>query len=317
MGKRLGADLSAVRVHTDAEADRASKAISALAFTQGSDIFFREGHYQPDSNSGRELLAHELTHVVQQTGGAVKPQLARSVTNGASDLVQRKEDWPVTAVRAAHTGGSLGVDPAKLIAQAKGGIDALRPIAGLISRVSKPEMIEAYSAHLVATTSMDKSAADVAAADEISRNQSRGFTDYQSRIWLLEGAGESDAVHELVHVLSGPGGESGLRSLNTPLNEGVTQYFTKQLSSEVTEAYPKETAFVERLVSAIGVAPIYAAYFNHQRDTLISAMVARHREKGLLPSEKGMSDAELASAMTDKLANFGSSGLSWLERNVL
>ncbi len=65
----LGADLGGVRVHTDSAADELGEAVSATAFTSGEDVFFRSGNYDPGSRSGRELLAHELTHVVQQRTG--------------------------------------------------------------------------------------------------------------------------------------------------------------------------------------------------------------------------------------------------------
>ena len=64
----MGADFSGVKVHTDTEADRLSRSIQAKAFTTGQDIFFRQGEYEPGSQQGQELLAHELTHVVQQKG---------------------------------------------------------------------------------------------------------------------------------------------------------------------------------------------------------------------------------------------------------
>ena len=60
----IGADFSEVRIHTDAQADKMSRAVSAKAFTVGRDIYFRHGAYLPGSSTGRELLAHELTHVV-------------------------------------------------------------------------------------------------------------------------------------------------------------------------------------------------------------------------------------------------------------
>ncbi|HKX29006.1 MAG TPA: DUF4157 domain-containing protein [Blastocatellia bacterium] len=68
MEPAIGADFSGVRVHTDARADTLSRAVNARAFTVGQDVYFRQGAYQPGSSSGRELLAHELTHVVQQSG---------------------------------------------------------------------------------------------------------------------------------------------------------------------------------------------------------------------------------------------------------
>jgi hypothetical protein len=66
---RFGADFSHVRVHTGGRADSTAKAISAKAFTVGSDIVFASGQYSPESHEGQHLLAHELTHVVQQDAG--------------------------------------------------------------------------------------------------------------------------------------------------------------------------------------------------------------------------------------------------------
>ena len=69
VGDALGADLSDVRVHDDSEANSLNHAVAADAFTTGSDIFFRQGKYQPGTSGGDQLLAHELTHVVQQRSG--------------------------------------------------------------------------------------------------------------------------------------------------------------------------------------------------------------------------------------------------------
>lgn len=63
---RMGYDFSDVRVHTGPRAEQATQAVYARAFTLGRDIFFSEGEYRPQVESGRRLLAHELTHVVQQ-----------------------------------------------------------------------------------------------------------------------------------------------------------------------------------------------------------------------------------------------------------
>lgn len=71
MESAFGADFSGVRIHTGAESHALNRAVNAVAFTTGSDIFFRDGAYAPGNSSGQELLAHELTHVVQQ-GAAVQ-----------------------------------------------------------------------------------------------------------------------------------------------------------------------------------------------------------------------------------------------------
>jgi hypothetical protein len=73
--ERMGHDFSNVNIHTDTQSDTLNRSLGSRAFTTGNDIYFRSGEYNPGSSGGQELLAHELTHVVQQTGGApVQPK---------------------------------------------------------------------------------------------------------------------------------------------------------------------------------------------------------------------------------------------------
>ncbi|WP_049783804.1 aldo/keto reductase [Acaryochloris marina] len=74
MGQAMGADFSGVRVHTDAQSDQLNQSIQARAFTTGQDVFFRSGAYKPGNRGGQELIAHELTHVMQQNGKMVQRQ---------------------------------------------------------------------------------------------------------------------------------------------------------------------------------------------------------------------------------------------------
>jgi hypothetical protein len=71
METRLGQDFSDVRIHTGQRADHAARSINATAFTSGNDIGFANGVYSPHTASGKQVLAHELTHVVQQRSGPV------------------------------------------------------------------------------------------------------------------------------------------------------------------------------------------------------------------------------------------------------
>ena len=79
MESRFGIDLSRVQIHTDSQAAKMSRDLNANAFTVGGDIYFKDGLYQPNSESGKHLLAHELSHVVQQRGqtGAIGLQIQR------------------------------------------------------------------------------------------------------------------------------------------------------------------------------------------------------------------------------------------------
>jgi Domain of unknown function (DUF4157) len=69
MESRIGFDFGSVRLHTDARAGESAQGLSAQAYTVGSDVVFAPGRYSPQTSEGRHLLAHELTHVVQQTSG--------------------------------------------------------------------------------------------------------------------------------------------------------------------------------------------------------------------------------------------------------
>ncbi|MFN6325584.1 MAG: DUF4157 domain-containing protein, partial [Aphanizomenon sp.] len=69
METAFDANFSRVKVHTDGESDQLNKSLNSRAFATGQDIFFSQGAYNPGSRDGQELLAHELTHIVQQNGG--------------------------------------------------------------------------------------------------------------------------------------------------------------------------------------------------------------------------------------------------------
>jgi len=93
----FGADLSHVRIHTGGDAVQLSRDIGARAFTHGSHIAFAAGQYNPNSQGGRGLLAHELTHTIQQTGARPLPSIQRSPKvgrkRGPKSVIQRASTW--------------------------------------------------------------------------------------------------------------------------------------------------------------------------------------------------------------------------------
>ena len=76
MSSRMGTDFSGIKIHSNAEAVQISEGLNAKAFTRGNDIYFNEGQYRPESAEGKRLLAHELTHTIQQGNGADTVQRA-------------------------------------------------------------------------------------------------------------------------------------------------------------------------------------------------------------------------------------------------
>ena len=97
MEQAFNADFSSVKVHTGTQSDTLNRSLSARAFTSGQDVFFRQGEYNPGNSAGQELLAHELTHVVQQNGNGIQrtPKFRhmqrRQQSNGIS-IIQRRFD---------------------------------------------------------------------------------------------------------------------------------------------------------------------------------------------------------------------------------
>ncbi len=104
MEPRFGADFSGVRIHMDGQAIQMNREVSAQAFTHGQDIYLGEGKTDLESGAGKKLLAHELTHVVQQARNIVsRTFLQRFHTSGSGEagIIQR-EFHPVTTSSKAH-----------------------------------------------------------------------------------------------------------------------------------------------------------------------------------------------------------------------
>ncbi|MFE1745865.1 DUF4157 domain-containing protein [Coleofasciculus sp. H7-2] len=114
MEQAFGADFSGVKIHTDAQSNQLNHSIQAKAFTTGQDIFFRQGAYEPGSRGGQELIAHELTHVVQQNGSAVQ----RSLQPQQKSVIQRQGDQSPAQPTAGFSGDVAG-DLDKLYKQAE------------------------------------------------------------------------------------------------------------------------------------------------------------------------------------------------------
>ena len=107
---RRGFDFSQVRVHTDGEAAESAHAVGALAYTVGRSIVFAAGRYAPGSADGRRLLAHELTHVAQQSAGEATPGLQRYTAFTAAEQAAKKSlgwEHPASATLRVSDDGQM------------------------------------------------------------------------------------------------------------------------------------------------------------------------------------------------------------------
>jgi Domain of unknown function (DUF4157) len=141
MEPRLGRDLSGVRVHTGAQADESARALGARAYAVGRDAVFAAGQYDPGSREGLRLLAHELSHTVQQTGGggagrglsSAAPAVAREPTpqDAPKKDESKKKPDPVTVTAPAEEllNPSGPIAPVKGSGQTSGGSAGQTPSA--------------------------------------------------------------------------------------------------------------------------------------------------------------------------------------------
>ncbi|MFJ1975564.1 DUF4157 domain-containing protein [Streptomyces sp. NPDC087903] len=216
MEGRFWHDFSDVRVHTDSAANESAAAIGARAYTSGRDIVFGAGRYDPQSAGGRRLLAHELAHVVQQSGHPGTPQ-------GKSDGEVEAHD--VAVGRAVSVTGRVGSgrvqtddDPAELRRQ----LAALERQAATPASLSPDELAQL-------TVRRNELHARLAAALRSAAHTS-GTEPPVSRPAGEQQVGESPTPESMVRLVveqrhfaaSGPSPEGGVQPIpGTALEEGV------------------------------------------------------------------------------------------------
>ncbi|WP_291143226.1 eCIS core domain-containing protein [Flavobacterium sp. UBA7680] len=139
MESGIGADFSNVRIHNDSNAVQMNKQLGAQAFATGNNIYFNEGKYNPNSKDGKHLLAHELTHTVQQ-GAAIRKKPEPTISP-APEMVQGSfldlvPDWIINEAR--HVPGYtlftviIGYDPLRQVDVERTPINLVEGLMGLV-----------------------------------------------------------------------------------------------------------------------------------------------------------------------------------------
>jgi hypothetical protein len=295
MEARFGHDFSHVRVHTDNVAAEAARAVSARAFTVGRDIVFAADQYSPTTTEGRRLLAHELTHVAQQTAPA--HGMARAAQPSAVRLARDKDK---TVLEGEGKTGGTTVDKAtevrrvilktlsdpksQLYPYIKDKLDLLKPEKTSYN-IDDPSVFAgkyrpyAEKRHV----HIDPSITDEALVREIG-----GFYDPSKRaIYLKLRSNYCDAFHETMHSLSSPDALSTF--LGGFLMEGLTQYFTDIVFQEQTQDvchrhnYGDQLKCATKLVGEMHFDPMAKLFFKGDGNVLtaIAARVGAKDSAGL------------------------------------
>jgi hypothetical protein len=210
MNSSFGVDFSNVKVHNDSDAIKMNKELQAQAFTHGRDIYFNEGKYHPESPAGKFLLAHELTHVVQQQESLQRKQIQRSFWGTVGGVL-------VGAGAGFLAGGPVGA----LIGGVAGGVGgdaATTSTRGL----NKDETSEAQR---VFGNSLDYNLVRVSDSSELLQIGGYARTPGNTVFFPTGTLGRSDPsyyaflIHELTHTWQTQHGVSVLTKVRYSLSE--------------------------------------------------------------------------------------------------
>jgi hypothetical protein len=265
MEPRFGHSFSRVRIHDNNAAHNAASALNARAFALGEHIVFGAGQYAPRTRAGMSLLAHELTHVVQEFGNP-SPALHCAPTLSGRTPGELIEDSVAPDIDKALAESSL----AKYIKKKAGGHLHVE-----FKKTFEKNLAENEKAFGNKTSPSN------------GPDQVGGFTDLKSgEIHLKERlANIEGAIHETIHLNSKLGARAGVSAFQddfgNPLEEGVTQYFTNKVLAEqklgTGVAYPEQLKLANQLISAVGEDLIIAAYFKGEKDAINKVVAASNK----------------------------------------
>ncbi|HWF06123.1 MAG TPA: DUF4157 domain-containing protein [Candidatus Angelobacter sp.] len=265
MEARFGHSFSRVRIHDNSVAHNAASALNARAFALGEHIVFGAGQYAPRTRAGMSLLAHELTHVVQESGNPSAALHCAPTLSGRKpgELIEDK----------------IAPDIDKALAESS--------LAKYIKKTASGHLHVEFKKTFEKNLAANEKAFGSKSSSNDGPDQVAGFTDLKSgEIHLKERlANIEGALHETIHLNSKLGTRAGVSAFQddfgNPLEEGVTQYFTNKVLAEqklaAGAAYPEQLKLANQLISAVGEDLIIAAYFKGEKDAVNKVIAASNK----------------------------------------
>ena len=270
MESRFQFDFGRVRVHHDEAASRAATELSAHAFTVGSQVVFGRDQYAPETAAGRKLLAHELTHVVQQTQAGSRLIQRDPILKGKSQHEFGDRDAP-TIDKAIAASPITNWVPAKSLTKLAGNVDTEDPVV----------FEQQFKTFGKSNENVDE------VPGFVDRTQKKPIKlrlpGKNTAGQLVTAAKFEAAVHETVHLNSNVWFQN---TFGHSYNEGVTEYFTEMVLGEAGKAYRDRLKLAEGLVAVLGEDDVGKSYFQANKapyGRIIKAL-------GQLPSKTGFSD---------------------------
>jgi len=277
---RFGRSFADVRVHDGPAADKAARGINARAFTLGDDIAFAGGEYRPGTGQGRELMAHELTHTMQQRTRTERGTVYRAVSPDydtiESNLTYGIIDWAITDAEAHEVLTLLDGLSDRDLADTVAAMDR----DGLVDRLLDNLTGEDGERYAVLIGRINRHRSVSHSADWIIERLSYGFFD-----WAIT----DDDAHRALTALMGLESQELRTVVGRMIREGVFNRLEEELSDEDLARFP---AFLARLRAI--------------RDEF-HALVAAHT--AFLRSNPAGAGAEISSTVSS--TGYGGSRATW------
>ncbi|MET0391908.1 MAG: DUF4157 domain-containing protein [Chitinophagaceae bacterium] len=297
---RFGYDFSNVKVHTDTVAAKSAQSINALAYTSGNHIVFNNGQYSPQTDSGKRLLGHELTHVVQQGSHLQAKQIQRQ-----ADISQAPADLScVTTTGPGHPAG----------------IDFLFPISSASLTPGQSSDAAAFAASWIAGGATDDITIDGYASTDGAQSMNWTLSCNRAEIVKAELIANGVPAAKILTLAHGestefsatslpPNRRSILHSIHVPApppepkpkcGPDVTTWFVDQVNMATSDAavlsVRSDLATAARFLSGAGVTPADIAEASVTAATLAQHTRLRSRAPAFNPTITGQLAAGTASA---------------------
>ena len=313
MGQRFGHDFARVRVHADAAAEQSARDVNAHAYTVGHDIVFGAGRFAPGTHDGRRLIAHELTHVVQQSGMDGMSVSQSNDKCGLSSIAPGLQRQPaIIGKDSFHEKAAPDIDKAIAASFITTYVPQkdLKTLAGNVEVLIPTDYEDAYKRW----GGSKKDSIDIP-----------GYTDRtaKKRPIKLRTMGRDNegrsvrpstveaAVHETVHLNSQLQFKSNFLQ---NYNEGVTQHFTEKILGGAGAAYRDEIKLATGLINALGSSGedlVAKAYFKGDKEPYATIKRGfmqdpnhRHLHEWQVAAEKDPPDAETANRLLTGFLKF-------------
>ncbi len=283
MEPRFGASFANVRIHTDAGAAQLSQQLNAQAFTVGEHVYFGKDQYRPDSDGGRELIAHELTHTVQQgaavQSGVVHRSAQVAVAEQVSPQVQRS--WLGIADPREYFAGKaraipgftmltvvIGFNP---INNARVDRNAGNILRGAIEMIPGGSLItDALNAHGVFDKVSAWASARFEALKDIGSSLWQDIENFLAKFKLTDLADPGGLWDQARAIVERPIGR--ISAFATSLKDGIVALIKEAILKPIA-AFAKKTNGYPLLCAVMGKDPITGEAVSQDAESLLGAFM--------------------------------------------